>query len=307
MRVSSRDYYADLQRNLAAAQQDLQRLSRQLSSGRRLTRPSDDPVAVGEIISARSDVAAATNRQRTLRRAILLTGSADNALDSISSALRQAQDLVLTAGRPGETDAARSAVAEMVRSVRERVLDVANISVKGEYLFAGKLARQAPFEDGVGGVTYVGDSEGMQLWVAPGRPMEVTIPGDRLLNFEDAGGNRAVPEVDTDLFALLDDIATAIEAGDADQVSALGADLDRLCAHVVQQRGVLGARTQRIEDALDAAQDAEVTAREVLSDAEDVDIAAALMELQARQVSYQAALTATSRLAGLPTLFELGW
>ena len=307
MRVSSRDYYADLQHNLAMAQQDLQRLSRQLSSGKRLTRPSDDPVAVGEIISARSDVAAATNRQKALQRGLLLTGSADNALDSISSALRQAQDLVLTADRPGETDAARSAIAAMVRSIRERVLDEANISVKGEYLFAGRLARQAPFEDGAGGVTYAGDSEGMQLWVAPGRPMEVTIPGDRLLNFEDSGGNRAVPEVDTDVFTLLDDIATAIEAGNTEQVAALGADLDRLYGHIVQQRGVLGARTMRIEDALESAQDAELAAHEVLSGAEDVDIASALMELQARQVSYQAALTATARLASLPTLFELGW
>ena len=307
MRVSSRSYYADLQHNLTVAQQDLQRLSRQLSSGKRLTRPSDDPVAVGEIISARSDVAAATNRQKTLRRALLLIGPADNALNAISSALRQALDLVLTAGQPGETDAARSAIAEMVRGIRERILTEANISVKGEYLFAGKLARQAPFEDGAGGVTYVGDSEGLQLWVAPGRPIEVTIPGDRLLNFEDAADDRAVPEVDRDLFALLDDIATAIEAGDTEQVAALGADLERLYGHIIQQRGVLGARTMRIEDALASAQDAELAAREVLSGAEDVDIAGALMELQARQVSYQAALTATARLAGLPTLFELGW
>ncbi len=307
MRVSSYDYFADLHHNLAMAQQDLQRLSRQLSSGKRLVRPSDDPIAVGEIISARSDVAAAANRQKTFERAILLTGPSDNALDSISSSLRQAQDLVLTAGRPGETDAARRAIAEMVRGIRERVLDEANISVKGEYLFAGKLARQAPFVDGPDGVTYAGDSEGMQLWVAPDRPMEATIPGDRLFNFEDSAGNRAVAEVSTDLFALLADIAAAIEAGDVKQTAALGADLDRLYAHVVQERGMLGARVMRIEDALASAEDAELAAREVLAGVEDVDLADALMDLQARQVSYQAALAATARLAQLPTLFELGW
>jgi len=307
MRVSSRGYYADARRNLARAQQDLRRLSRQISSGKRLTRPSDDPVAIGAVIAARADVAAMTNRQATLQRAMRLTGPADTALGNISSALRQTKDTVLGACQPGQTEAGRAVSAELVRSLRERIIDAANLNVTGEYLFAGKLSRHAPFVDGPGGVTYSGDSEGMELWVAPGRPMEVTIPGDRLFNFEDAAGDRAVADIDTDLFALLDEIAATIEAGDAEELASLATDLERLSAHVRQQRGVLGARMQRIEDALEWAQDAEVVAREILSDSEDTDIVSALMELQHVQVSYQAALTATARLAQLPTLFDLGW
>jgi len=84
--------------------------------------------------------------------------------------------------------------------------------------------------------------------------MEVTIPGDRLFNFADADGARAVAGVDTDLFALL-----------------------------------------------------ELVCRDLLSRVEDVDLAAALAELELRQLNYQAALAATAKLAALPTLFELDW
>lgn len=292
---------------MTAAQQHLRRLSRQLSTGKRLIRPSDDPVAVGEIIAARADLATVINRQKTLRRATLLTGPADVALDNIASALREVRDLVFTAGRPGETEAARATIAATVRSLRGRILDEANVSVKGEYLFAGGLARKRPFAENTGGVTYLGDSEGMQVWVAPGRPLEVTIPGDRLFNFENGSGERAVAEVDTDLFSLLDDIADTIEAGDTERLASLMTGLDALSEHVVQERGVLGSRVQRIEAAMDAAKDAEVLAREILSDTEDADIVAALMELQQRKVSYQAALAATAKLSELPTLFKLGW
>ncbi len=307
MRISTGGYNADMQSTLARAQQDLRRLSRQMSSGKRLTRPSDDPVAVGAIINARSDLAKVVNRQKVLQRATRLVGPADAALDNVASAMRQVRDTMLAAGRPGLTDAARSGQAQLVRSHRERIFDEANVNTQGEYLFAGKLSRTRPFEQAAGVVSYDGDSAGMELWVAPGRPMEVTIPGDRLFNFVDAAGDRAVPEVDADLFALLDEIATAIENGDENALAGLTEDLDALYDHVVGQRGVLGARTQRIDAAAESAMNAEVAAREILSDTEDVDIAATLLELQHLQVCYEAALAATSKLAELPTLFELGW
>ena len=113
--------------------------------------------------------------------------------------------------------------------------------------------------------------------------------------------------MDTDLFGLLDHIATAIETGDDTAIPALGEKLDALYKQVVEQRGVLGARALRVEDAIDSAGQAELSAREILGDTEDVDIASALVDLQHQQLCYQAALAATAQLAKIPTLFELGW
>ncbi|MFW5867020.1 MAG: flagellin [Armatimonadota bacterium] len=307
MRISTLAYNNDTKNSLARAQQDLRRLSRQLSSGKQLTRPSDDPIAVGSIINARSDLANVLNQQQVLQRAQALTGPADAALDNMAGALRQVRDIGLGATQPGLTDAARRSQAHIVRSHRDRIMEEANISVQNVYLFAGKLSQTKPFADGAGGVSYTGDSEGVQVWVAPDRPLEITVPGDRLFNYEDTAGVRPIPEVDSDLFTLLDDLAGAIEAGDDARVPELAADLDALYGHVVEQRGVLGARVQRIDDATESALNAEVAAREILSDTEDIDIATALMDLQHQQLSYQAALAATSKLAQLPTLFELQW
>ena len=110
---------------VAQAQQDLRRLSRQLSTGKRLTRPSDDPTAVGWIISARSDLANVLNQQKVLARAKVLIGPADAALDNIASALRSARDTLLGATQPGKDDAAHRADAAAIRSVRERLVDEA--------------------------------------------------------------------------------------------------------------------------------------------------------------------------------------
>ena len=307
MRVSTFGYNNDTKQSLIRAQQDLLRLSRQLSSGKRLTRPSDDPVAVGSIINARSDLANVLNQQKVLQRARTLTGPADAALDHMASALRQVRDIALGASQPGLTDAARRSQAQIVRSHRDRIMDEANISVQNVYVFAGKLSQTKPFVETAGAVAYTGDSEGVQVWVAPDRPLEITVPGDRLFNYEDAGGSRPVAAVDRDLFTLLNDLADAIEAGDEGGIPALATDLDALYGHVVEQRGVLGAKVQRIDTAMDSALDAEVSAREILADTEDIDIVSALMDLQHQQLCYQAALSATAKLAQIPTLFELQW
>ncbi len=307
MRISTFGYHNDTKSALSRAQEDLRRLSRQLSSGKRLTRPSDDPIAVGEILNARSDLANMVNRQKVLQRAQTITGPADSSLDNIAGALRDVKDIAVGASQPGLTDAARLSQAEIVRSHRNRIMDEANVSVENVYVFSGKLSHTRPFEEVAGSVSYTGDSEGVQVWVAPDRPIEITVPGDRLFNYEDAGGNRPVSDVDSDMFALLDDLANAIEAGDDAQITALSEDLDKLYGHVVEQRGVLGAKVQRIDDAAESAKTAEVAAREILSDTEDVDIASALTELQHQQLCYQAALTATAKLAEIPTLFQIGW
>ena len=307
MRVSSQAYFLDLQANLSRATQNLRRLSKQLSSGKRLTRPSDDPLAVGEIIKARADLMKVVGRQAVLQRGMRLTGVADVALDNMCSALRRAQDLALSATQPGLTEGARSAMAEEIRSIRARIVDQANASVQGDFVFAGRNARERPFSEVGGVISYNGTSEGIELWVAPQRPMEVTVPGDRLFNFEDVGGDRAVPDVDADLFALLEELATHIEDGDDAQIEARTPDLQRLYEHVVQQRGVLGARTVRLQQAHSAAQDAELHAEEILADVEAVDIVEAFVEMGNLEVSYQAALAATAKMAQMPTRFELTW
>lgn len=307
MRISSRAYLDHLSANLQRASDQIARLSLQVSSGRRLTRPSDDPLAVGAVLDARADLARVVNRQKVLDKAARLTSTADVALGSMTAMLRQANDLALAATRPGMESASRAAIAEQLRSLARSIMDEANASVAGDYVFAGKLSQTAPFSQTGSTVNYAGSSEGLELWVAPGRPMEVTIPGDRLFNFTDAAGQRAVAEVDEDLFALIERLAAAVQAGDDTAVEQMTVPLRLLSDHVVQMRGVLGARVARIESSREAAADAQVRMEEMLADTEGVDLVKAMVELENEKLAYQSALAATAKLVQLPTLFELQW
>ncbi|MCD6362147.1 MAG: hypothetical protein J7M38_14915 [Armatimonadetes bacterium] len=307
MRISSRAFINHLSANLSRVTDDIARLSLQVSSGRRLTRPSDEPLAAARIVNARADLARMTNRLKTLDKAGRLISAADVALDTITDRLRHARELCMTATRPGMETSTRAAVAVELRSIARTIADEGNASIAGDYVFAGRKNRTEPLAEAGGTMTYLGSSEGMRIWVAPGRSMEVTVPGDRLFNFEDADGRRAVPEVESDIFTLIEDIAAAVEAGDDTAVEEMTPQLEALSNHIIEMRGVLGARAARIDSARTAAADAETHARQILADTEGVDLVEAIVELENQKLAYQSALAATAKMASLPTLFELQW
>ncbi len=307
MRISSRAYLDALNVNLSRAGERLERLSMQISSGRRLSKPSDDPLAVRAIVDARADLATTVNRQKVLAKGQRLTSVADVALDAMGTGLRRVRDIGLGGTQPGLDDNGRAAMAMEIRSVRQSLIDHGNASVAGDCVFSGRLSPNPPFEEVGGVVSYTGTSEGAELWVAPARPMEVTIPGDQLFNFEDASGDRAVADVDRDMFTLLEDLASAIEAGNDAETVACMTDFDTLSGHVTQQRGVLGARAARLATAQTSAADVELHAREILTETEGVDMVQAMLDMQNEELVYQAALAAASKIMALPTLFQMNW
>lgn len=307
MRIASRSYLDNLSYGLALASNDLQRLSSQLSSAKRLTKPSDNPVDAGSIIRSHAALEAVVNQQRTIEAGLRMARSADGALDDIGSALRQIKTLVLRANTTTVTEEGRVATANEIRVIASKIQDDANKQVGGRYLFAGYSDRTMPFvQQLVGGnIKYEGDSGEQQVSIAPGRTAPATMPGDYLLNFINDDGERAVPAIDKNAFALLEETAQCIEQGNLGQLADLGDEVETLRDHAVQCRAMLGVYVQRLEGAQNASKDQELEMRQFLSEVEDVDIAQAILQLKRLELSYQAALLAVSQVAQLPTLFEV--
>lgn len=308
MRIASRSYIDSLSHVLARASNNLQRLSVQLTSGKRFTKPSDNPVDAGVIIRSHADLAAVVNQQRTIAAGLRMAQAADGALDDIGEAMRKVKSFVLQANTSTVTEEGRRAIANEIKSIAAKLQDDANRQVNDRYLFAGYSDRTVPFIEGPGGVIqYQGDSGEQRVSVAPGRTAPATMPGDYLLNFVNDEGERAVPSIDKDVFALLEATAEAIEQGNLVELDDLGDQIEMLRDHVVQCRAQLGVYVQRLEGAQNAAKNQELGTRKQLSEIEDVDIAQAILELQSQQLTYQAALLAVGQVAQIPTLFEVAY
>ena len=308
MRIASRSYINNLSYGLARASQTLQRLSSQLTSAKRITKPSDDPVGAGEILRRNADLAAVTSHQRTIHAGLRTAQSGDVALDDIGVGLRKISTLIIEANSSSTPEPALQAIANEIRSVAGRIRDNANMSVAGRYLFAGFLDRTMPFVEGAPDtITYQGDSSEQKVPVAPGRTAPVTIAGDYLLNFEDAGGKRAIAGLDKDAFTVLEETAQAIEDKQLTELEQLSEEVELLRDHAVQCRAKLGVYVQRLQAAENVAKEQELGTRRILAEIEDVDIAQAVLELKNHELLYQAALLAVGQVMRMPTLFEIAY
>jgi len=307
MRIATASYMDLLHQNIRDAEGKLSILTRQITSGRQIHAPSDDPIAASQALRAHGVLEANLGQQRVLERALQHNRALDDALGELSTPLRTAYNAAMKATQPGLGETGRLACAQEIESALSRLVSLGNFEFAGTYLLGGTDNRHAPLvqtADPDQPVQYTGNDIPMRISVAPGRSADITITGERLFNFADAGGNRAVSEVDADVFQVMSDLARDVRIGYENGIAQNMEKLDTLLRHAISMQGVVGAVGLRLEQSLDVARNLEVQTRTILAEVEDVDIVRALLEVEKSKLAYQAALTATAQMAQMPTLFD---
>lgn len=307
MRIATKSYMDLLQQGIRQAEGKLGVLTQQISSGRRINRPSDDPIGASQALRAHATLDTVRSQNTALQRASQVNNAVDGALGELSQPLQTALDAALKATQIGIGDAGLLSCAQEVRAGMERVITIGNSEFSGTYLFAGTANTGAPLsEAAVPGapLAYNGNETAMSIEVAPDRSVNLTVTGQELFNYENGAGNRPVGSVDSDLFSVMENLADSIEAGDMEAINSYREQLDTLRDHIVAERGRLGATGLRLQQSIALTEDAELQCKTILAEVEDVDMVKALTEAQQQKVCYQAALAATSMISNMPILFD---
>ena len=177
----------DQQAQLAHTQQ-------QVSSGRRILTPSDDPAGSARALSLTHADAANSQYQRNIDAANARLGSEDQTLSSVSDLLGRVRTLALEGanGTLGADD--RANIATEIRERLKQLVQLANTrDSDGEYLFAGNSTRTQPFVQSGGTVSYVGDQGQRAIAIAPGQTVATGDPGsDVFQNIPNGNGTFAV-------------------------------------------------------------------------------------------------------------------
>ncbi len=258
----------------------------QASTSRRVTKPSDDPLATTQAIRERARSRRAATHQRSIDAGHMRIDAAESALSSVADVVRRVQELTQQASNDSIGSVERNAIAAEVAELRASVHGLANTRANDSYVFAGFPDDTAPFD--AAGV-FVGSGDVVELDVAPGVRVPVGVAGDT--TFAGAGGG-------VDVFTAFDDLITALQANDEVGIRASIDAFDAAHEQVVQARATLGART----NALDVA-DSVVTKLRDASEARQteligVDPLDAYSELQQAQFAFEAAVSVASQLPG---------
>ncbi|MBB5018735.1 flagellar hook-associated protein 3 FlgL [Chitinivorax tropicus] len=179
MRVSTLNIYNLGINSVRQNQADLVKLQQQISSGRRVLTPADDPVASAQILQV--DQASALNEQfkingQNARSAVSLS---EGYLQSVVTLLQNVKTQAVYAGNPTLTQSDRAALLSELDERYKELLGLANAQDgNGQYLYSGYQGNTKPFDEvAPGQVVYLGDQGQRQIQISPSRALPVSESG----------------------------------------------------------------------------------------------------------------------------------
>ena len=200
MRISTNQIYSAGTENINRNQSELLRLQNQISTGRRILRPEDDPVAAAQALVATQSQEINRQHQENQGNARAQLGLLDGQLESLGNVIQDVRERTIQLGNASLTDRERGFIAEELESRLEQMLSIANAqNGEGLYLFAGFQGASVPFARAQGAagpfnsanplVNFLGDQGQRSLQVDGSRQMPVNISGlDLFMNILNGNG-----------------------------------------------------------------------------------------------------------------------
>jgi flagellar hook-associated protein 3 FlgL len=263
---------------------------RKMSSGKEITKPSDDPFLANRAMTIRSDLEGITQYQRNIGEAQSWQSATDTSLTNMSDIAQRVRELVVQASNDSLGPTERTAIASEVDQLTEALKQEANAQYAGRYIFAGTADQTAPYQNN-GPDAYQGNSAAIARSIGPNVSVQVNVTGNQVL-----GSGQPTPPATGDglLLNTLRDISQHLRGGTTADVNALrSTDLQHLDSNIdllSQIRAQVGATTNRLETAASRFGQVQEVAQSQLSETEDADMAKVLTDFSMQQSVYQAAL-----------------
>ena len=231
MRINP-DILPDLLAALNDNQQQINDDLEQISSGRSVNQPSDNPAAAAALVVNADQTSQANQFLSSISTVSGELQSADSTLNSVTTALQQAISLGVE-GANGTLNASdQQALAVQVQGIQSQLINLANLAYQGNYVFAGTATSTPPYvldSTSSSGVTYQGNSGVNSITIGNQYTVQTNLPGSQL--FSSSSSN---------VFQAIQDLITGLQSGNATAISTAVGELTNASNYIDQQRVFYG-------------------------------------------------------------------
>jgi flagellar hook-associated protein 3 FlgL len=286
MRVTFNSQFRDSQAGIEGATERLIEAQRQVSTGKKLNKVSDDPSGASTAVAERNALSAVEQYERTSENVGSRLTVIDSVLDEIISKLTEVQTVAVAGRGTPKTQVERDAAAERLRGLKSALLDNLNTTFHGTYVFAGASSTTQPFTVGGGGAVnpYAGSTTQLDADIGDGRSVRMAFDGNAIAQGSD-------PQ---HMFDELDDLIAAITAGNETGITAGLQAMQRAYQRATSTQSSLGNDMTEIDTQKLRLQQMRLSTNERLSKLEEANMADALTAMSHAQAAYEAALGAVS-------------
>lgn len=270
------------------------KLQQQISTGLRISQPSDDPTAYGRVLSYQSSQRQIAQYQTNATNALALTQASYSGLQSLKTISDRAGELVTLGSSTLGTTSMQSYATEVDQLI-EQAVQVGNTKYNNSYIYSGTAVDQQPFtvtRDAGGQITavaYAGNTTQAQVPLSEGTSVTPATSG---------ATNTGIKDFINQLVAL----RNALQSGDTSAVSATQAGLTTGENTIISAVAETGGMQTRIEAAQSELQTRSSTLDTLISSEDSTDLSTAVVKLSQAQTAYQAALAGGSKIMNMSLL-----
>ena len=292
MRVTQSMLTNNLLRNLNTNYGNMSKLQDQINSGKKITRPSDDPVIAVKGMDYRTELAKNEQYSRNMNEVYSWLDTTDEALDQVGNALLRVQELITQAANDTNTEDEREKIAVEIKQLQQQMRDVANSQVSGDYIFSGTNTNSALFpnvstnDTGAAAMlnpdVQTGYMNDIRIEVAEGTQLKVNTAGYELFK-----------EIDEMMGAISTTLTDGSSGGVvSDHLNSIQSQL----SNVLTVRAQVGANQNRAELIQQRIDIQNVNIQKQMSLNEDVDYSKAITDMTTAESIHQASLSTGSKI-----------
>lgn len=320
MRITNRmlanNYLKDVGGNL----KNLNRINTQLSTGKEISRPSDNPFKTVRSMQLTTNINANAQYKTNIDDTNSWLDATDSALAQVNNSLQRIRELMVSAGNAAYGINECKTINEEVKERVAELSQILNSSFDGRYLFGGSKTTSKPVTstdgyDGNVALNFI-DKDGnkidtestdiyhynqtgalsqkMSVEISQGVFMDYNVTAMEVIKFNNSKGEKV------DLMKLFEDIQTNLISGNTQDLNkVIGENLrgiDSAIENVLKLRSEVGAKQNRMESALSKNEDESYNMTKVLSDTEDIDFTQKTIEYSMAQTTYTAALQVSAQI-----------
>lgn len=291
MRITNKTLATNFLNNLNRNLTQMSKYQNQLSSGKVVTRASDDPMLVSKIMDLRNNIGINTQYNSNISDTIGWVETQDGALNGATEILQRVRELIIYGANGTLSGSDRAAIKDEVVQNVEGLRDVLNTNFDGRYIFAGQNTKTIPFKfSEVEGLTY-DPANDKNIIREIGQGINVEI----ITSSKEVAGDAA-----DGLGALLKNVISSLNNTDSVEIEKLSGELlgklDEKIESMLSLRSRIGAINNRLEASKSRNETENLNLNTLLSQREDIDIAEKFMEYNVMSTVYQASLAAGSKI-----------
>jgi flagellar hook-associated protein 3 FlgL len=286
VRVTFNSQFRDGADGIRVASERVIEAQRQVTTGRRLNKVSDDPAAASIAVNERNSLGAIEQYTRTSDGVTSRLTVVDTVLSDIVQLLTKIQTAALNGRGSTKTTEQRAAVASELTGLKSALLDNFNTSFQGTFVFAGANSTTQPFTAAPGGSVnpYAGSTAELDVEIGEARSVTMAFDGNVIAQGSDA----------QHVFDALDDLITAVSTGNEAGITTGNQAMERAFNRATTAQSRLGNDMTEIDSQKLRLQQMKLSSNERLSKLEAANMAEAITNMAHADAAYQAALGAVS-------------